>query len=84
MSTYRSKSISLADDVWDGFDRLREVHGSYNKALRFVLSAGGVFDSPTEKLIQREPKLALKLGDNLISTSLAPRRGVRPKGDKTR
>jgi hypothetical protein len=42
--TYRSKSISLAEDVWEMFDRASEVHGSYNKFLRHVFSPGGVFD----------------------------------------
>jgi 5-methylcytosine-specific restriction endonuclease McrA len=43
-SGYRSKSISLAEDVWETFDHASEVHGSYNKFLRHVFSAGGVFD----------------------------------------
>ena len=42
---YRSKSISLDDETWKAFDAAREVHGSYNKFLRTVLSAGGVFEA---------------------------------------
>jgi hypothetical protein len=40
MATYRSKTISLADDVWAELERLRKQHGSYNKALRAVLLVG--------------------------------------------
>lgn len=43
---YRSKSISLEDEVWKAFDAARSVHGSYNKLLKLVLSAGGVFEEP--------------------------------------
>lgn len=44
---YRSKSISLEDEVWKAFDAARSVHGSYNKLLKYVLSAGGVFEPQT-------------------------------------
>lgn len=36
--TYRSKTISLAEDVWQRLEQLRKQHGSYNKALRVVLN----------------------------------------------
>lgn len=41
---YISKGIVLDEETWKAFDRVRQVHGSYNKALRFMLSAGGVFE----------------------------------------
>lgn len=40
---YISKGIVLDEETWKAFNAAREVHGSYNKALRHILSAGGVF-----------------------------------------
>lgn len=42
--TYRSKSISLAEDVWEALDKAKAIHGSYNKLFRYWLSAGEVFE----------------------------------------
>lgn len=39
-----SRSIRLDDEVYSAFGKAAKVHGSYNKALRFMLSAGGVFE----------------------------------------
>jgi predicted CopG family antitoxin len=34
---YTTKTIVLHNDVWAALERLRKVHGSYNKALRELL-----------------------------------------------
>lgn len=49
--TYRSKSISLAEEVWEAFDRMRVAHGSYNKALRHMLTSGRGAESDNESVI---------------------------------
>lgn len=71
---YRSKSISLAEDVWEAFDRAADVAGSYNKLLRKVLSAGGVFDASTSGLF--------KLGDESFHVEVV--HSARRAGDQHR
>lgn len=71
---YISKGIVLDEEMWAAFNRVREVHGSYNKALRFVLSAGGVFESPREV-----PAIEHKKAQRRAAvTERAPRSTIRP------
>lgn len=76
---YKSKSISLAEDVWAAFNQLREAHGSYNKALRKVLNAGGVFESEPEHVkVEGSDRLLLAGRDNHSAWSVSSHE-VRPR-----
>lgn len=46
---YISRGVNLDEEVWAALVRLRTVHGSYNKALRHMLTAGGVFKAKTRR-----------------------------------
>jgi hypothetical protein len=56
MATYRSKTISLADDVWAALERLRKQHGSYNKALKAIMPTGGDGKASRIKMVKPSEK----------------------------
>lgn len=64
---YISRGIALDEETWEAFSKLREVHGSYNKALRFMLSAGGVFEpvEPRQMEVVNAASRTAKAGDRL-------------------
>lgn len=42
------RELDLSPDLWQAFDRVAEVRGSHEAALRYWLSAGGVFEPDVE------------------------------------
>lgn len=84
MSTYRSKSISLADDVWDAFDQARAVHGSYNKTLQYVFGRGLADLLEVQQQVAKSREIVRQHMERSSSVPERDKRGVRSKGDKTR
>lgn len=69
---YISRGINLDEEVWAVLEKARKIHGSYNKFLRTVLNAGGVFEAGDKVEVVNSASRTVKAGDAFKVASAGP------------